>query len=216
MAGTTSVFPHCLVNEDAAAVRNTKTAYRVLPSPEAVDGVPCYLLESPSYCRFWIDPAVGYAWRREERYGGPRYPERLDSMRVAGDFTEVAPGLWLPYSYMHQLFTTDDASKKSIPYLQLSLKVRRIAVNQVTDDDFKVTIPAGVHVADFRTGTDREIRQPIEDALAHFADAAQSLPQAPGWNMRRIVTLAAMVAILTMLPWLLWRRTRSAKASRSG
>jgi len=81
-AGTTTVFPHCLVNEDAAAVRNTKAAYRFLPSPEAVDGVPCYVLESPSYCRFWIDPAVGYAWRREEIYAGPKYPDRVDDIIV--------------------------------------------------------------------------------------------------------------------------------------
>jgi hypothetical protein len=214
-AATTIVFPHCLANEDAAQLKQMKREYRVLPTQEEVDGVPCYVVESPAYSRFWVDPAVGYAWRRYEHYASPKNPQ-VSEMRVAGDFTEVAPGLWLPYSYMHQLFTTDDASGKSVPYMQLSLKVHRIAVNQVTEDDFKVTIPVGVTVADLRTGTMREFRQPIDDALASLADtAAQQLPQNSGWTMRRIVTLAAVVAILTVLPWLLWRRMRSAQASRS-
>ncbi|MCR4412315.1 MAG: hypothetical protein NUV77_07800 [Thermoguttaceae bacterium] len=201
-------FPYCLANDRA---RSLLHGFRVLPQQEEVDGSQCRVVEARGYQRFWVDPKLGCAWRKRERYAGGIEARQVVETAIAGDFVEVQQGVWLPRRYVRRSFAAvNDQGNNLVPYVELGISVKRVAVNSVTDDDFKIAVPAGVDICDLRSGTMRFLPQPVEDTVAGLADtASQYLPHASNRTAVKIViaTLTGIgVVLATVLAVWRWKR----------
>ena len=112
---------------------------RVRPTVESVDGAKCVVVEGTRADtvdgkerqlteQYWFDPAVGYAPRRIETWEGDRLIRRV----TAHEFSEFAPGVWLPYEVRYSAgrprWVKDEPGS---PAYTVRVRVRRAAVGAV-------------------------------------------------------------------------------------
>jgi hypothetical protein len=136
-------YPHCLRP-------NPKEPYIVSPQFEQVDGANCYVLFRAKRDKIWVDPQLGGAYRRRERYSEAKGGEELLICRYeCSDFVEVA-SIWVPKKCIRVDFAPGDnpPSYWNKPFLELHLDVKTISINQVTDDDFNVAVAPGTNIID--------------------------------------------------------------------
>jgi hypothetical protein len=137
-------FPHCLRPLPPGAVAE----YRVRPATETVDGAACHVVEWKDRDALWVDPAIGYAYRRREY----RKPHAGGSALVAGwelsDFRKVGTNLWLPHTCVRRDYpsVTNPPDELNRHFLELTLKVNRLEVNGVADADFDFPVAPGTMI----------------------------------------------------------------------
>ncbi|HUY32817.1 MAG TPA: hypothetical protein VMV69_08550 [Pirellulales bacterium] len=197
---TSRIYPHCIRPVDGAA-----SSYKVLPAQDLVHGAWCHVLESP-YDRIWVDPALQCAIRKREI---------LDDGVVARylmlELFEAFPEVFVPRKVLRQML-----GRRSWPeryhgkvFLELRMDLLDISINQVTDDDFKVSIPAGCLVGDFRSGETYRIAREAEGEISELAlESKKYLPSANA-EWAPLLFLVNAGAVLMILVFVLWRRYRN-------
>lgn len=200
-------YPSCLRDP-----LNARAKYRVTEATHK--GHTCLLLEAPGYDKIWVDPKVGYSPRLRERYFGPD-TNALIVRDESDDYREVAPGLWIPFRWTREYFPTLNNPKEmwNKPHLEMTLVVEQLTVNQLTDADFAVTLPAGGFVRDHRVGKIYRLPGKSSDVVAELLKSGDSYqfgeskpPQSPQW--RRWLIGINIVVFVTLVTFFFWRRTR--------
>jgi hypothetical protein len=185
-----------------------ESSYHVAPELQQVDGAWCHVLERPGADRIWIDPAQGFVVRRRELNWGPGLPRsRIVENR---EFRQVKPGLWLPWKQVITYFPNpkfESASVVGRPAFRQTLTVKRAEFDTLTDDFFKITIPAGVHVSDIVRGmtyyTQSATDEPFDQAI-RFAASKTSR-----WGLYVGYLIGISAALLAALVF--WNRLRMAR-----
>ncbi|MHC4402444.1 MAG: hypothetical protein ACYTG0_22495 [Planctomycetota bacterium] len=135
--------------------------YRVLERTEAIDDVPCVVLEGVMECRLpagdasqpqeisdklWLDPKHGLALRKRETQIAGQLVRVLNS-----DFAEVLPGFWLPKLSRTEAFPPPEAPKehRNRPALVRRMKLLFWVVNRVPDDLFDVALTPRKYPGEF-------------------------------------------------------------------
>ena len=133
-------FPHNFSGDEEVKIR---------PRTEAVDGVPCVVLETRSVSQqgdktvkhteiFWLDPAISYSPRKWETHEN----EVLIVRRMNTRFEEFAPGCWLPWETTLEFGPPRwvAPSYRDRPAYRTVLRLQTARVNNVPDALF---MPAG-------------------------------------------------------------------------
>jgi hypothetical protein len=124
------------------------------PAPELADGASCVVIEvrQESPLTLWCDPAIGYAVRRLE--GNFDFDAGLRPSRTrCGDFINVCASLWLPKRCETAIYANAAARESnSAPLATWASNVLEIHANDVSDENFTLTIPEGTQVLDHRKG----------------------------------------------------------------
>ncbi len=126
---------------------------RVSPDQGSVDGHPCRVIELAAgdaiVDRIWVDPALGFAVRRREKYepgsGQPRVRYELS------DHREVGLGIWLPWRIRRTSFEPGKAGDPPTAR-EVTALVEHSAVNHVAPSAFKFVPPPGTLTQDRDTG----------------------------------------------------------------
>ncbi|HVA49391.1 MAG TPA: hypothetical protein VNH11_23700 [Pirellulales bacterium] len=158
-------YPHCLRPTPFGA----NAHYRVQADLELVDSAWCHVLLAEGYDKLWVDPNIGFAFRRRELYYGPE-DMALVYRDTLSDFVESA-GLWVPRRWHRETFAELYNPKEywNKVYAEASLRVSHIGINEATDDDFRATLPAGSYVLDMATNKTYEVPGDGLDALRDLA-----------------------------------------------
>jgi hypothetical protein len=188
-------YPHCM------RIIDGNTSYSVLPQQELVDGAWCHVLEYPKRDKIWIDPQLGCTIRRRERYddvNGVRVV--LDKIQLA-QFVEAAPGIWVPKECLVQFFPSRANPPEHLnkQYLEQRIIVESVTINQVTDNDFSLSVPAGTQIVDrngsYKVKGDRTL---LLGGLADLAEGYVAKKKIePRWPL--IITVAAISAIVVIV-----------------
>jgi hypothetical protein len=126
--------------------------YAIARQAEAVDGVPCLVLEGSYRCvlplgesarpediadKIWLDPGRGLAVRRREIRIGGRFTRVVNR-----DLVEVSPGLWMPGRSELEGWAASDAAgqPRGKPVLVRRMRLLFWVVNEVPDDIFDVAL----------------------------------------------------------------------------
>jgi hypothetical protein len=137
------------------ALDRTDLHWRVWPTLELVDGMPCHVLETDSKQRIWIDPATDHAMRfRELRQAiadrrGDEWP--LSYRFALRYFRPVADDISLPWRIegVRFLSTWMPESEWNQPSVLSVNEVTYLAVNDdVSDARFLLSFPPGTTVND--------------------------------------------------------------------
>lgn len=123
-----------------------------LETMEEVNGHKCYKLDvtfpeekTLKRAEIWIDPSVGYRFRRIRVYG----PEgrKVCSIDSIG-FKEVKEGIWFPVEGVQKLYSF----RRGILTETKRLIVEEVKLNtDIPESCFEIKFPKGVSVYDFRT-----------------------------------------------------------------
>jgi hypothetical protein len=211
-------YPRCL--HPPASPRRAlgeKDRFFMLPAQEEVDGVMCHVLEYPNIYKIWIDPKIGCAIRRRDKFSRSEGGSVLTGRVLLKDYKEVAAGLYLPMNcvredYAHLSNPSQYWGKKT---MELHVAVRNVSVNGVTDDDFGIELPPGttVFTADgsFSTPGDRSAVLNEFAELAKERLGAQDGSASAKW--RNWVLVAALIAIfvISLGKLVLLRRSKTAR-----
>lgn len=202
-------YPYCLQK-----IRG-RYLFHVLPKQDLVDDHWCHVLECPGYEKLWVDPSIGCAIRKRERYtktkGKPLLFQRHHSFR----FIEGASGILVPTKFTGTYFAGPDDPPEFLgrPYLELILSVSRVSVNKVTDADFNVPLKPGTIVVgkqgSYRIKGDKAI------LLNELADVAKERSERNPVRPRRMWLLfLGLPLLLTVVCYMLWRTWRG-RSSRT-
>jgi hypothetical protein len=187
--------------------------YRVLPKQERIDGHWCHVLELPRRDKIWVDPQLGCAIRKRERYTEDKGNPLLFQSNRDSQFVEGAPGIQVPTQFTCAYFagSADPPEYFERQYLELTVSVKSVAVNQVTDADFYLPVGPGTIIVDEKGSYQIEGDKTI--LLNQLADAAKvrlggdTPPRRKGWYWILVIFLALTAA--GSMAWRAWR-TRSA------
>ena len=185
-------YPHCLRGSSGQG-----PAYRVLPETEEVNGAPCHVVVAEGFDKLWVDPELGCAVRKRDRYFSPETPY-LVMRETHSDFVQSG-GVWVPKTVVEHIFCPLSNPKEywNKQYLEITLRVSEIAINGVTDDDFKLLLPPGSFVDDWTTGRLYEVPGDKLHALSDLAkEGAEYVPVASTERSRsRTVRLTLILGI---------------------
>jgi hypothetical protein len=194
--------------------------YAVQEVCEEIDNAPCLVVTRQGQGlveKIWLDPTLGYAVRQREF----RAPATgwLDVRYHNTDFTEVAPGLWLPKTCWWDLCGSWSGPEayRGRPLVRYVYRVRRLSVNDVPDDLFALEIRPGARVVDGtvlppRGGHDDllEYRMPADvsrmQAVIQEAVAKRGSSPSPRWW---VIGLVNGVAIAFAGGWFVRRAHRT-------
>ena len=190
-------FPHCLGNY-AQELKGTSYEPGVLPEQEAVDGAWCHVVEFPGDRKLWVDTELGCALRKLETYTIGAEEPHTYMLAESKDFFEAQPGLWVPRDYVRRVSAYIPGQPHEF-HLQLNIKLREISINCVTEDDFKVAIPAGVDIVDCETGTMEFLAKPVDDVINDLAAASRHRAQEGGASVGRLVAVILSLIVLLAL-----------------
>jgi hypothetical protein len=141
---------------------------KVLADPEVVDGAPCVLIEwTDDYSWYDLDlvlrseqrrhvlccdPKIGYSVRRHDLYFPVPHGQLLAERTLLSTFVEVTPGVWLPRLCLWERFAPPEAPDDlhNSPLIRYRYEVGEIHANDISDNLFTPTIPAGTFVNDKR------------------------------------------------------------------
>lgn len=206
-------YPHTLRPEVVARAK-----YRVLPETEEVDGKPCHVVYAPGYDRLWIDPELGCAPRKRELYFCPEQPY-LFVREYQSDFVESG-GVLVPTTLRRELFAplTNPKEYWNKVYLEMTVRVSKVEINAVTDEDFKAYLPPGTYVMD--DVNNKAYMMPGEkiDALNELVAAGRKylLDEQPPMGHTaslRILIIALNVLLLAVIALVVVRRRWRARVA---
>jgi hypothetical protein len=154
-------------------LRENKARYKVLPTPENVDGELCWVVAWPEMDRFWVDPQRGFAIPRRIYCWAPGKPRRVEYHH--SDYREVKPGLWLPFTQVEDVYTSPIADKDQSLWGKVAsrceYRLHSIEFDHVPDSLFEVKLPPGTRVIDTVRGFNYTVSDdsdpfsgPIEEA----------------------------------------------------
>jgi hypothetical protein len=128
-----------------------KEGWRILPHQVRIDNIWCYVLERPGVDKLWLDPSIGFALRRRERYSGR--PAVTFAHYELSDYREAAPGIFLPWMLRRRVFNPRLISKDGLPSMTFEsvCRVIRTEVNHVQPQLFRFTPPPGTLIKDLDT-----------------------------------------------------------------
>jgi len=155
---------------------------------EQVDGAWCQVVELPGTARLWVDGARAVVPRRIFQAASGNADE--DALFEAGDYREVASGLFLPYR-MRRF--------RQAGGLDFTTLVSRYSVNAVPDEQFRLEVPAGTLINDRDTDTFRQLPGGFEvmERLVDWEKSViqPSVPSAPTTpRTTAIIGLAGMAS----------------------
>jgi hypothetical protein len=109
--------------------------YKVLPTMEAVDGQLCYVVDLAGRDRLWVDPQLGFALRQRiklESPGTDKTPYKSHHYTLS-DYTEAAPGVWVPKKVSLVYFRQEMKAGKLVnqPAIEIRIQVESIKINQI-------------------------------------------------------------------------------------
>jgi hypothetical protein len=206
-------YPHCIRGGPKMQVH-----YKVLPALEQVDGAWCYVLEAEGDDKLWIDPSIGFRIRKRERYIGPTNAVLLERAEFGG-FVEAAPGVWLPKQWKRESFPSPRNPKEfwNKPYIEIDIIASNVTANDLTDDDFSVSLLHGGFVIDERTGASYKVPGASKDIMKVLTESGKkyvfdSKPAvlSEGTGINRTIFILVNVAVIVLVVVYLWfRRQRS-------
>ena len=187
-----------------------------LAGKDSVDGVACLLLDKSDAARFWLDPKLGCAIRRVDRYipGKQRARGSLKRSVTMADYREVRPGLWLPWAITEELYYSFERGPAELvgrPAVRRTLSVESIEFDTLTDEFFQVPIPANVLVHDnIRNVQYRNQKEGVPFSKA-IEFASQKLGEQSGVRLTgKGLLVIGNLAMGCILVWLyFFRRERS-------
>ena len=138
-------YPHALRNPALKGLE-----FRVLPRQEKINGVWCHVVELPGFQKFWVDTHLACVCRQRELLNGNKADPRLRERTVSSDFQQVSSGVWVPRSFRREDFVPPNSppEMRGKVNLEITIHVETIEINSVSDEDFKLAIPAGTLVYD--------------------------------------------------------------------
>ncbi len=107
--------------------------YRLVPTPEAIEGRWCQILEAPGRERVWIDCNHGCALLRRELFD-PKTGTLLQRIESTGH-REIQPGIWVPSAFRNRIINAQAESAES------TLKILNFSINEQVRDDLFVFHP---------------------------------------------------------------------------
>src|SRR5262249_12566973 len=137
--------------------------FKVRREFEEENGRPCVVVERPGEDILWLDPELGFAVRRWEELE-PRSGKLLRRISHR-EYTEAAPGLWLPTLSWQELCAPPLAPEPYAgkPLLRQVYRVKWLCGNAVPHSLFVVSVEPGVEVHDWtklppKDGVDQPLR----------------------------------------------------------
>ncbi len=123
----------------------------LLPESEVIDGHECLVIKLHTNPQeiLWCDPKLNYAVRRWDRFE-KNTTHRTWSYELS-DFEEVVEGCWFPRHCARLRWATTTAPEKirETPLMHYQYNVVAMRANDVPDDLFTLSFPAGTEVIDF-------------------------------------------------------------------
>ncbi len=202
------IYPHCI-----RPIKERPSYYHVAPAQEMVDGALCHVVES-FFDRIWVDPSLDCVIRKRENLDRDEHGASYVANRyVVSQFVEAAPGVHVPKKLVREMFGRRSwpARYHNKPFLRLTLEASAVGINNVTDDDFKVSIPAGTFIGDARTGEVYRIRERAAGRIDELA--LESKKYLPAGAARRTWVFAAIAVLIVFTLWFAARGRRRAGAS---
>jgi hypothetical protein len=130
-------------------LRSNRGRYVVREQREVVGGVPCWVVEWPGMDRIAVDSAHRFVVRHRACHWAPEKPLRIEVSNAG--FHEVKPGLFLPFEQVVTTYVDVRYRPESLwgkPANRSVYAVKRIELTDVSDELFKVRLPAGTMVTD--------------------------------------------------------------------
>jgi hypothetical protein len=183
-----------------------KVHYKVLETPEKVDGAICWVVEWPGMDRFWVDPKRGFSILRRAYSWGPGKPLRFQFYQQA--YREVKPGLWLPFTQIEEKYANFKAEKESLwgkVAVRSEYHLLAIEFDTLSDSFFDVHLPLGTRVNDMVRGFQYSVSDKNTDPFAaEIADAKKMLS-----SEFKIITLVSAASLLLVIIVRIFYRMRS-------
>jgi hypothetical protein len=122
---------------------------KVRPSLVEENGHLCVVVEVPGDVAYWLDPELGFAVRRWEKFDPA---SKMTTWAVSHrQFAEVEPGLWLPRLTWRDLYGSARIPEpyRGKPLVRQIFTVQRHFANNLPDAFFIPLVEPGCHVHDF-------------------------------------------------------------------
>lgn len=162
------------------------TRSRLVEEPVVLDGEKTYVIEWPAgapqpLLRFWLSADKNLALLKYESLGNSQGRGSPDIQVVNTDFTEVAPGLFLPRKSEFRR-----AESAALPSQVITLEVISYELGvPVSAEDCRVSFPNGVHVDDriagmsYRAGQSPTVEERIEGVTKRMAKSLHNAVSGP-------------------------------------
>jgi hypothetical protein len=193
-------------------LQKNREHYRVVPTPEKVDGALCWVVEWPGMDRFWVDPQRGFAIPRRIYSWEPGKPPRRGIWNK--DYREVKPGLWLPFTQIEDRYASVNYEKEQLwgkVTARMEYRVRSLEFDNVPNSLFDVKLPPGTRVIDrvrkFKYTTSGNGDADPFDAAIAAARLARRQRLLWYWAIGGVVFLGLLILV-----YRLWGRRKKATA----
>jgi hypothetical protein len=193
-------------------LQKNREHYRVVPTPEKVDGALCWVVEWPGMDRFWVDPQRGFAIPRRIYSWEPGKPPRRGIWNK--DYREVKPGLWLPFTQIEDRYASVNYEKEQLwgkVTARMEYRVRSLEFDNVPNSLFDVKLPPGTRVIDrvrkFKYTTSGNGDADPFDAAIAAARLARRQRLLWYWAIGGVVFLGLLILV-----YRLWGRRKKAAA----
>jgi hypothetical protein len=189
--------------------------YRVLSESDAVDGEPCVAISKTGHDTIWLSINKNYAVKRRDVYDpGSR---TLATRYLNSSFKEYGDGLWMPMLCIREVCGPGNAPEKyrGRPLVRFVSRVDRLDLNNVNDELFTLSIPAGSFVVDysFSKGDTRKIEDSVVYTMpANNADLDNVINHAMRnksvrWS-KRMIWFAGSSLIFVIFLYVIFRKSR--------
>jgi hypothetical protein len=183
-------------------LRVHQSQYQVLPTPQEVDGAPCWVVSWPGMDRFWVDTRRGFAIPRRIYNWGPGKPVRYELRH--SDYREVKPGLWLPFTQIEDKYASIIAERKELwgqVAARSEYRLRAVEFNRLPEGFFFVKLPEGTRVIDMVRHSQYTVTTTNSDPFFQAGGAEATIPPpspASGWWLWPVGVgiLAVLVAVV--------------------
>ena len=186
---------------------NNKESYRVLPTPETIDGSSCWVVEWKGMDRFWVDPDRGFAVVNREHAWAPGTPLRYKTSN--SDYREVKPGLWLPHlQIVDAYFDPDRFEKKLAGKIRFrdTYELLGVEFDSLNEEFFDVSLPAGTRVydatRDFTYTVSNESSDPFSLPLEKGTELLAVHRKPQGWLIvANVLVIGTLLVLIVKKHW---------------
>jgi hypothetical protein len=196
---------------DDVFVKNT-SKYRILPDKENIEGFPCLVIEWAGVDKMWVDIEHCFALRKRILHFSPDMPIKYEVNN--GDFRQIKPGLWLPYTQTVVEYANPAHRPKDLwgkPIRRVHYVVEQIVADNIDMSLFDVVVPAGTYVMDSVRKMDFVVVEDQTDPFASPIDMASQ--QLAYYKYRAIVMIIVNIAFLLLI-WFLFVRSKKKKTPK--
>lgn len=169
-------------------LRANRNKYNVLPQPEMINGIECWILEWPGMDRIAVDAQRGFAIIRRSYSWAPGKPLQVEVTN--SDHRQVKPGLWLPFQQHETRYASIVAQPQANwgkPELRARYTVQAMRFDDLDDAFFQVKLPPKMKVFDAVRGFNYEVEgnthEPFAEAIA-AATAKQQAAKGVKWDWK--------------------------------